>query len=111
MSNTIDPTRNRTSFFPNSKKAQNSATQNVQQNILKRNDLTRKSELDSTTKKDSKVKIPEAVRDFSRIKKAVDMAKMPDNSDKIAALKSQIQNGTYKVDYEAVADKLLQSEF
>jgi negative regulator of flagellin synthesis FlgM len=110
MSN-IDPTRNRTSFFPNSKTSQNSGLKNIQQNILQRNDFKRKSELDSTTQKDSKVKIPDAVRDFSRIKKAVDMAKAPDNSSKIEALKAQIQNGTYKVDYEAVADKLLQSEF
>lgn len=110
MSN-IDPTRNRTSFFPNSKTANNNGVNNVQQNLLKRNDFKRKTELDSNTMGDSKVKIPEAVRDFSRIKKAVDMSKAPDNSDKIAALKSQIQSGKYNIDYEAVADKLLQTEF
>lgn len=107
----IDPTRNRTSFFPNSKKTQSGGMKNIQKNLLQRNDFQRKTELDSTTKKDSKVKIPDAVRDFSRIKKAVDMAKMPDNSNKIANLKAQIQNGTYNVDYEAVADKLLTTEF
>lgn len=60
---------------------------------------------------DAKVSIPEGVRDFSRIKKAADASPDIDNSDKIARLKAQIQAGTYEVDYDAVADKMLMQEF
>jgi negative regulator of flagellin synthesis FlgM len=51
------------------------------------------------------------VRDFSRIKKAAASAPEQDNSEKIARLKAQIQAGTYEVDYDGLADKMLQSEF
>lgn len=82
----------------------------INQATLKRNDEDRKVELEGT-KRDAKVQIPDAVKDFSRIKKAVDAAPEVDNSDKISALKAQIQNGTYKVDYDAVAGKMLETEF
>lgn len=102
----IDPTRS--NFFPNSK------TERAQQSnkaVLKRNDAYRAQELRDTTQNDAKVDINEAVRDFSRIKKAVDAAPEIDNSDKIARLKQQIQAGSYKVDYDALADKMLATEF
>lgn len=110
MSN-IDVT-NRSNFFPNSEKAKNVRAQKAQQAAaLKRNDMARREQLERMSAKDAKVQIPDAVRDFSRIKKAVDAAPEIDNSDKIARLKQQIQNGTYKVNYEAIADKLLTTEF
>ena len=37
--------------------------------------------------------------------------KQVDNTDKIAMLKAQIQAGTYQPDYDAIADKMLSSEF
>ncbi len=82
----------------------------INQTALKRNDDERKVELEGT-KRDAKVQIPDAVKDFSRIKKAVDAAPEIDNSDKIASLKAQIQGGNYKVDYDALAGKMLESEF
>lgn len=110
MSN-IDVT-NRSNFFPNSEKAkQGRAEKAAQQAALRRNDMARRQQLERLSAKDAKVKIPDAVRDFSRIKKAVDTAPEIDNSAKIARLKQQIQNGTYKVNYEAIADKLLTNEF
>jgi negative regulator of flagellin synthesis FlgM len=63
------------------------------------------------TASDAKVSIPEGVREFSRIKKAAMSAPEPDNSEKIARLKAQIQAGTYEVDYDGLADKILTSEF
>jgi negative regulator of flagellin synthesis FlgM len=111
MSN-IDPTAGRTNFFPNSREGvgtNNKATR-AQSPMIKRNDYLRQSELDSTTKNDAKVDINNAVKDFSRIKKAVDAAPPVDNSAKIASLKEQIQAGTYKVDYDALTDKLLAEE-
>jgi negative regulator of flagellin synthesis FlgM len=60
---------------------------------------------------DSRVSIPDGVRDFSRIKKAVDASPDVDNSEKIARLKAQIQAGTYEVDYDGLADKMLASDY
>lgn len=82
----------------------------INQSALKRNDDDRKVELEGT-KRDAKVQIPDAVKDFSRIKKAVDAAPEIDKSDKIASLKAQIQKGEYKVDYDALAGKMLETEF
>ena len=101
-------------FFPNNAanktyaKKSNSIDQTP---ALKRNDPARKAELENTSGADAKVAINDGVKDFSRIKKAVDAAPLPDNSAKIAALKKQIADGTYKVDYDGLADKMLASEF
>ncbi len=73
--------------------------------------LDRPSDLGARTAGDAKVTIPEGVKDFSRIKKAAMAAPEQDNSEKIARLKAQIQGGTYEVDYDGLADKMLQSEF
>lgn len=104
-------TSNRAGFFPNSREVKNPTKKTeLQRAALKRNGLERMQELEAS-KMDAKVNIPDAIRDFSRIKKAVDATPEPDNSDKIARLKHQINSGTYQVDYEALADKILASEF
>jgi negative regulator of flagellin synthesis FlgM len=105
---------NRANFFPQSKTAQNTkANQNaaVNPSIMKRNDYNRTVELNKLTSDDAKVQINDAIKDYSRIKKAVDGAPDIDNSQKIADLKARIEAGTYSVDYEALADKILESEF
>ena len=81
------------------------------QNGVKRNSDDRKSELDVYAKSDSKVEIPDAIKDFSRIKKVADAAPDIDNSAKIARLKSQIADGSYKIDYDGLAGKILEQEF
>lgn len=108
MSNSIDT---RSPFFPKSKSGQvkQSSTQGAGE--LNRNTPERTGELTARTAQDAKVSIPEGVRDFSRIKKAAVSAPEQDNSEKIARLKAQIQAGTYEVDYDGLADKMLQSEF
>jgi negative regulator of flagellin synthesis FlgM len=78
---------------------------------IKRNTPERKEQLEGLSRDDVKVSIPDAVKDFARIKKAVDAAPEIDNSQKVADLRKRINEGTYKVDYEAVADKILSSEF
>ncbi len=100
----------RSSFFPNSKTSAERAGA-ANKTSIKRNDPYRAQELKDTTKNDAKVDIADAVRDFSMIKKAVDAAPEVDNTDKIARLKQQIQAGTYQVDYDALADKMLSAEF
>lgn len=109
VTNTTSPS----GFFPNSKKGvtNTKANQKLQQAVLNRNDPERKEQLDTLAKADSKVTIPDAIRDFSRIKKAVDAAPEISKEDRIAELKSQINNGTYKVDYDALADKMLSQEY
>jgi len=103
---------NKTGFFPNTKtQAGVRGNRGVDTPQLKRNDLERKSELNDMARNDVKINIPESIKDFSRIKKAVDAAPDIDNSEKISRLKSQIQAGTYKIDYDGLADKLLENEF
>ncbi|MCT4642339.1 MAG: flagellar biosynthesis anti-sigma factor FlgM [Bacteriovoracaceae bacterium] len=101
----------RAPFFPNSRTAKNQANKARAARALQRNSLDRMQEIESRTAKDAKVSIPETIKDFSRIKKAVDATEANTNQDKIAMLKAKIQAGTYEPDYDAIADKMLSSEF
>jgi negative regulator of flagellin synthesis FlgM len=108
----IDNNSARSNFFPKSKTANNNVSSRaLNPGYIQRNDPTRQRELESTTNGHAKVQIPNAVRDFAKIKSAVDRAPDIDNTDKISKLKAQINSGTYKVDYDALADKILSSEF
>lgn len=101
----------RAPFFPNSKSAQKEIENAQRAKFLRRNTTERANDLNNRTARDAKVTIPEAIRDFSRIKKSVDMAPPIDNTDKIARLKAEIQAGTYQPDYDAIADKILTQEY
>ena len=101
----------RSTFFPNSKAAKHDGASEIAKSAFVRNSDVRSKEISDLTKNDAKVGISEAVKDFARIKKMVDQSPEINNADKIAKLKSQIQQGTYKIDYDALADKMLQSEF
>jgi negative regulator of flagellin synthesis FlgM len=107
--NSIDT---RSSFFPKSRSTQTeSAKGGSQVDDIKRNSSERASEISERTSTDAKVSIPEGVKDFSRIKKVASSAPEVDNSEKIARLRAQIDAGTYEIDYDALADKILTSEF
>lgn len=101
----------RAPFFPNSKTGQKDVDHARRAQLLKRNSYDRSQELKNGTSKDAKVTIPEAIKDFSRIKKSVDLAPQIDNTDKIASLKARIQAGKYEPDYDALADKILSTEY
>lgn len=105
--NSID---NRPSFFPNSKTAKAEA-QKAKALAMRRNSYEKAQEIKDKTSNDAKVSIPDTIKDFSRIKKMADASMPIDNTDKIAALKASIQAGTYEPDYDAIADKMLSSEF
>lgn len=114
MSNNID-SATRAPFFPNSRKA---ATTNAggageaeQVSGPRRNAPDKAQEIKGRTAQDARVDIPDSIKDFSRIKKAADSAQPIDNSEKIARLKAQIQNGTYNIDYDGVAEKILTTEY
>ena len=100
----------RAPFFPRSKSAQ-TEVQTTGRVGLGRNSYDRIQELEAKTSHHAKVSIPDKIRDFSRIKKAVDSAPEIDNTDKIASLRAQIQAGTYEPDYDAIADRMLTSEY
>ena len=101
----------RPSFFPKSRSAQAEKANGGRQVEGTQNTAERASELTAKTAGDARVNIPEGVKDFSRIKKAAMSAPETDNSEKIARLKAQIEAGTYEVDYDSLADKILTSEF
>lgn len=101
----------RSAFFPRGRSAQTEAAKSKTQVGPMGNAPDRASEITDRTSADAKVAIPEGVKDFSRIKKAATNAPDVDNSEKIARLKAQIQAGTYEVDYDGLADKILASEF
>jgi negative regulator of flagellin synthesis FlgM len=102
----------RSPFFPRGREIKSdSAVGGGKIDGLQRNSTDRASELSDKTSMDAKVSIPEGVKDFARIKKAAMNAPEADNSEKIARLKAQIAAGTYEMDYDAIADKILTSEF
>ncbi len=102
----------RSAFFPKSRSAQTeSAKGGSQVNGTNRNSAERTSEIMDRTSTDAQVNIGDGVKEFARIKKAAMSAPETDNSEKIARLKAQIAAGTYEVDYDGLADKILTSEF
>jgi negative regulator of flagellin synthesis FlgM len=108
--NGIESARPRSTFFPNDKKVNNSPN-NANPVELTRNIEPRVEELNKIAKDDVKIQIPDAVKDFARIKSAVDKAPDIDKKDQIARLKDQIASGKYNIDYEGLADKMLATEF
>ena len=102
----------RSAFFPKSRSAQTeSAKGGSQVGGANRNSAERTSEIMDKTSSDAQVNIGDGVKEFARIKKAAMNAPETDNSEKIARLKAQIAAGTYEVDYDGLADKILTSEF
>ena len=102
----------RSAFFPRSRSAQTESAQGGSKvGDVQRNSMERASEISEKTSTDAKVNIPEGVKDFSRIKKAAMSAPEVDNSEKIARLKAQIAAGTYEIDYDGLADKIISTEF
>ena len=86
------------------------ANNQIRENIpYKKNDSDRKKFLNEVTSDDVKVQINDSVKDFARIKKIVEHAPDINNQDKIARLKREIQAGEYRIDYDALADKIINS--
>ena len=108
MSN-INPQLNRSAFFSGTEPAK--FRHGSSQARMPRNSTEKKKEIESNTKNDVRVDIADRVKDFARIKAAVDRAPTPDNSERIAELKNRIRRGDYRIDDNALADKILQSSF
>ena len=102
----------RSAFFPKGRPTSTeSAKGGSQVGGADRNTAERSSEISNKTASDAQVSIGDGVKDFSRIKKAAMAAPETDNTEKIARLKAQIQAGSYEIDYDGLADKILTSEF
>lgn len=59
----------------------------------------------------ARVTISDAVKDYSEIKHAADLARIPDKSAKILELKKKIEEGSYNIDFDDLASKVLEKEF
>ena len=81
-------------------------------NDLKENneEVQQKKKGEKFSSLDAKVTIPEAIKDFARIKKVVDESPIMDNEKKIEKIKNQIKDGSYKVNYDLLAEKILENE-
>ena len=102
----------RSAFFPRGRDIQSEAAKGGSKvDGAQKNTTERASEIAQKTQADAKVSIPEGIKDFSRIKKAAMSAPEVDNTDKIARLKAQIADGTYEINYDALAEKILNSEY
>lgn len=108
--NNIENAGGKSAFFPETSKAKIQRG-GVKDLALKRNSTQKTDEINKNSSEDAKVDISDAIKDFSRIKMAVDASEERDNSAKIEDLKKRIEAGAYKVDYEALADKIIGEEF
>jgi flagellar biosynthesis/type III secretory pathway chaperone len=95
----IDGASTRSIFLPGKNTR---ATGKAGQAGLKRNTETRKNELEAFSKTDSRVEIPEAIKDFSRIKKVADAA--PDMDNRMESKKDIQHNDRMAVFYFEVTD-------
>jgi flagellar biosynthesis anti-sigma factor FlgM len=107
-----DVSKTRPNFFPNStsaKEAKRKAIENLDQG----DDVasTKRSIPENLRNADSRVEIPESIKDFSQIKRAVDQSAPLDQSKKVAELKAKVANGQYEIDYDGLANKMLESEY
>ncbi|MBF0361833.1 MAG: flagellar biosynthesis anti-sigma factor FlgM [Oligoflexia bacterium] len=113
MANEIKTTTQPT-FFPKDPRSSNNKPEKTNPasnpSVKPRNSKKRQSEILEKTENDAKVDIPNKVKDFSRIKKAVDSAPEVDNREKVEGLKKQIASGQYKIDYDALTDKMMDAD-
>ena len=78
---------------------------------IKKNSREKINEIEKKTKGDVKVDINKKVKDFSKIKRMLDNRPMPESNQKIQDIKEKINNKTYHIDEEAIADRILRFEF
>lgn len=111
MAGVIEKNTEKSGFFPGKTERPSARPAKISTTIDK--ELPRKSNSSQPQpeSKDAKVEIPDAIKDFSKIRKAVDGAPTINNASKIADLKARINEGSYSVDYDVLAEKILTSEF
>ncbi|MBF0314965.1 MAG: flagellar biosynthesis anti-sigma factor FlgM [Oligoflexia bacterium] len=105
-------TENPSTYFPKDRRVtiKPEKTERSDSALKPRNSKKRQVELKEGTENDARVDISNKIKDFSRIKKAADAAPEIDNRKKVEQLKKQVADGTYKVNVDDVADKILEQE-
>ena len=110
--NKINNTTNPLRIFSesNNKKEPSGASsfQDIQENKY---DFKTKKKREKSSSVDAKVTIPEAIKDFAKIKKIVDEGPTINNEKKINRIRNEIKTGNYNINYEQLADKILENEF
>lgn len=106
MSNVIDSS-SKSGFFPDKKVGGAKAKGPT----LSRNNPLKKDELDKSSARDVKLDINDGIKEFSKIKKAVDASTPIDKADRIAELKESIKAGSYKIDPDKIADSMMANDF
>ena len=106
-----------TNFFPNSKKTlrdhgKNEKIQNFVDKVIPKNDQSDKVKTElKTLNKDADVMFSDKLHDFKKIKEAVKSAELPDKSNKIEKLRNQINSNEYNIDFDQLANKILEQEY
>lgn len=93
----------------NKKKLDNTKKVEVQKKLALRGLELKKA--NKKVNKDVKLDISDAVKEFTKIKKAIADLPAVDNSKKVQDIKSKIANKEYKIDYDKLAEKILKNEF
>lgn len=100
-------------YFPKERKGHYKTAQGEgvsDNNVRAKNSKKRQEELRESIDVDAKVDISNKTKDFSKIKKAVDNSPNIDNRKKVESLRKQVQEGNYKIDYDVLAEKILEQE-
>ena len=94
-------------FFPEDRIIE----KNKSSSRLKKGDKRTLINSSSQKNNDTKVTIPNQIKEFSRIKKLVDATPKIDRAAIVKNIKERINNNTYKVDENALAERILAQEF
>ena len=105
INNSINPFR----LFSDSNKSSKS-TNSFNEMKESNEEIQQKKKREKFSSLDAKVTIPEAIKDFAKIKRIVDESPPLDNQDKVERIKNQIKNGSYKINYDILTDKILENE-
>ena len=102
----------RSPFFPNKSPVDKSSRSKIYDKIKpRRNDDDRADELKKLSQKHTKVNINSKTKDFSLIKSAVDKSPDIERSEYLQELKSKIKSGSYQINPEKIAEKMILNEF
>jgi flagellar biosynthesis anti-sigma factor FlgM len=110
--NKIDNSENSLRIFSESRNKKEPKSTSFFQNFKEnKSDLASKKKREKNSSMDAKVTIPDAIKDFAKIKKMVDESSLIDNEKKVIELRNAIKKGSYKINYDQLTDKIIENEF
>ena len=108
VNNTTNPLRIFSESNHKKEPRSTSSFQDIQEN---KHDFNAKKKREKNSTVDAKVTIPEAIKEFAKIKKIVDEEPTINNEKKINRIRNEIKAGSYNINYEQLADKIIENEF